>query len=131
MEHAQHPRRVRRRLTMVHEDAAGLDVGATFHVVAVPADRDAEPVRTFQLRSLRARQIGEHRSLRPTATRGGVKITAEDACESAALTKFVTTKTAGCDPCTNLVALGAFVEGQVDSANAGIYCASPSGAFLQ
>jgi transposase len=25
-----------------------LDVGATFHVVAVPADRDAEPVRTFQ-----------------------------------------------------------------------------------
>jgi hypothetical protein len=33
---------------MIHEDAAGLDVGATFHVVAVPADRDAEPVRTFQ-----------------------------------------------------------------------------------
>jgi transposase len=32
----------------VNEDAAGLDVGATFHVVAVPPDRDAEPVRTFQ-----------------------------------------------------------------------------------
>jgi hypothetical protein len=56
---------------------------------------------------------------------------AEDACESAALTKFGTTKTAGCDPCTNLAALGAFVEGQVDGANSGIYCASPSGAFLQ
>src|SRR5262249_31870696 len=48
MEHSGRPRRARRRLTMIHEDAAGLDVGATFHVVAVPADRDAEPVRTFQ-----------------------------------------------------------------------------------
>lgn len=48
MEHARQPRRVRRRLTIVNEDAAGLDVGATFHVVAIPADRDAEPVRTFQ-----------------------------------------------------------------------------------
>lgn len=32
----------------VHPDAAGLDVGATFHVVAVAPDRDAEPVRTFK-----------------------------------------------------------------------------------
>jgi transposase len=48
MGHSGRPQRVRRRLTMVHEDAAGLDVGATFHVVAVPTDRDAEPVRTFQ-----------------------------------------------------------------------------------
>src|SRR5215468_3125380 len=48
MEHSGRPRRAQRRLTMIHEDAAGLDVGATFHVVAVPADRDAEPVRTFQ-----------------------------------------------------------------------------------
>jgi transposase len=48
MEHARQPTRVRRRLTIVNEDAAGLDVGATFHVVAIPADRDAEPVRTFQ-----------------------------------------------------------------------------------
>jgi transposase len=48
MGHSGRSQRVRRRLAMVHEDAAGLDVGATFHVVAVPADRDAEPVRTFQ-----------------------------------------------------------------------------------
>jgi transposase len=35
-------------LTPIHPDAAGLDVGATFHVVAVPPDRDDEPVRTFK-----------------------------------------------------------------------------------
>jgi len=32
----------------VHPDAAGIDVGATMHVVAVPADRAATPVRTFR-----------------------------------------------------------------------------------
>jgi hypothetical protein len=32
----------------VHARAAGLDVGATFHVVAVSAELSAEPVRTFQ-----------------------------------------------------------------------------------
>jgi transposase len=32
----------------VHRDAAGIDVGATFHVVAIPPSRDAEPVRTFR-----------------------------------------------------------------------------------
>ena len=57
--------------------------------------------------------------------------TAENACEGAALTKFGTTKTAGCDPCTNLGTLGTFVETTVDGANNLIYCASPSGAFLQ
>jgi transposase len=31
----------------VHRHAAGLDVGSTFHVVAVPRDRDPDPVRTF------------------------------------------------------------------------------------
>jgi transposase len=31
----------------VNENAAGLDVGSTFHVVAIPPDRDDEPVRTF------------------------------------------------------------------------------------
>lgn len=35
-------------LTPVHRRAAGVDIGATFHVVAVPADLDAEPVRTFR-----------------------------------------------------------------------------------
>lgn len=35
------------RLSTVHPDAAGLDVGSRFHVVAVPPDRDPEPVRTY------------------------------------------------------------------------------------
>lgn len=36
------------RLNVVHPQAAGLDVGSTFHVVAVPPDLSAEPVQTFQ-----------------------------------------------------------------------------------
>ncbi len=55
---------------------------------------------------------------------------AEDACEGTALTKFGTTKTTGCDPCTNLGSLGTFVAQTVDGANNLVYCASPSGAFL-
>jgi len=35
-------------LTTINEDAAGLDVGSTFHVVAVPADRADQHVRTFR-----------------------------------------------------------------------------------
>lgn len=38
----------RRPLPRVHVGAAGLDVGATFHVVAVPPDREGETVRTFR-----------------------------------------------------------------------------------
>lgn len=34
-------------LVPIHSDAAGLDVGSTFHVVAVAPDRDTEPVRSF------------------------------------------------------------------------------------
>lgn len=35
-------------LTMVvHPNAAGIDVGGGAHVVAVPSDRDAEPIRSF------------------------------------------------------------------------------------
>ena len=37
----------RREMPAVHPDAAAIDVGATMHVVAVPPDRDPEPVRTF------------------------------------------------------------------------------------
>ena len=37
-----------RGLSLVHADVAGLDVGSTFHVVAVAPGRDPEPVRTFQ-----------------------------------------------------------------------------------
>jgi transposase len=36
------------QLLTIHPAAAGLDVGSTAHVVAVPPDRDVEPVRTFQ-----------------------------------------------------------------------------------
>ena len=41
-------RRRKNRLSTVNPNAAGIDVGSQFHVVAVPADRDEEPVRTFQ-----------------------------------------------------------------------------------
>lgn len=33
---------------LVNPDAAGIDIGSQFHVVAVSADRDPEPVRTFK-----------------------------------------------------------------------------------
>ena len=39
--------RSRREMPAVHPDAAAIDVGATMHVVAVPPDRDPEPVRTL------------------------------------------------------------------------------------
>jgi len=35
-------------LPIVHRNAAGIDIGSTFHVVAVSPDADAEPVRTFR-----------------------------------------------------------------------------------
>ena len=38
----------RQGMPQVHLRAAGLDVGSTFHVVAVPPGVDDEPVRTFQ-----------------------------------------------------------------------------------
>ena len=41
-------KRTVRKFSTVNPAAAGLDVGSTFHVVAVSADRDDEPVRTFQ-----------------------------------------------------------------------------------
>ena len=41
-------RRARDRFSTIHCDAAGIDVGSRFHVVAVAPGRDAEPVRTFQ-----------------------------------------------------------------------------------
>ena len=36
------------RLSTINPDAAGIDIGSTFHVVAVPSDRDDRPVRTFR-----------------------------------------------------------------------------------
>jgi transposase len=35
-------------LPIVHPHAAGIDIGAQFHVVAVGADRDVQPVRSFR-----------------------------------------------------------------------------------
>jgi transposase len=36
------------RLSTINEHAAGLDIGSTFHVVAVRGDQDDKPVRTFR-----------------------------------------------------------------------------------
>lgn len=35
-------------LALTHPDAAGIDIGAASHFVAVPADRDEQPVREFK-----------------------------------------------------------------------------------
>ena len=40
--------RQRTKLPMIYPRAAGIDVGSTFHVVAVPPELSAEPVQTFQ-----------------------------------------------------------------------------------
>jgi hypothetical protein len=37
-----------RMLPVLHPDAAGVDIGAEEIYVAVPPDRDAEPVRSFE-----------------------------------------------------------------------------------
>ena len=34
-------------LTLTHPNAAGIDIGSASHFVAVPPDRDDEPVREF------------------------------------------------------------------------------------
>ena len=38
----------RSTLPIIHRHAAGIDVGATFHVVAVPESVDSDPVRSFR-----------------------------------------------------------------------------------
>ena len=35
--------------TVIHPDAAGIDLASEVHYVAVPADRDPQPVRNFLL----------------------------------------------------------------------------------
>jgi transposase len=44
---AQRSSKVSRNLTMLNPNAAGIDVGASEHYVAVPAERDEQPVRCF------------------------------------------------------------------------------------
>ena len=46
-------------LSTIHSDAAGIDVGSTFHVVAVPGDRDDQPVRTFRTFTSDLHQLAE------------------------------------------------------------------------
>ncbi|UEP60200.1 IS110 family transposase [Acidithiobacillus ferriphilus] len=41
------PSKSRAALTITHPNAAGIDIGSASHYVAVPADRDDEPVREF------------------------------------------------------------------------------------
>ncbi len=41
-------RSCKKRFSTINPSAAGIDVGSQFHVVAVPADRDEDAVRTFQ-----------------------------------------------------------------------------------
>jgi len=36
------------QFSTINPHAAGLDIGATFHVAAVAPDRDPDPVRTFR-----------------------------------------------------------------------------------
>lgn len=47
------------RLSTIHPDAAGIDIGSTFHVVAVPSDRDDQPVRTFRTFSSDLHQLAD------------------------------------------------------------------------
>ena len=41
------PGKSRQALTLTHPNAAGIDIGSASHYVAVPPDRDDEPVREF------------------------------------------------------------------------------------
>lgn len=41
------PGKSRAALTITHPNAAGIDIGSAAHFVAVPPDRDDEPVREF------------------------------------------------------------------------------------
>jgi len=41
------PSKTREALTITHPNAAGIDIGSASHFVAVPPDRDDEPVREF------------------------------------------------------------------------------------
>src|SRR5712692_1440413 len=47
------------RLSTVNPDAAGIDIGSTIHVVAVPSDRDDRPVRTFRTFSSDLHQLAD------------------------------------------------------------------------
>src|SRR6478752_1839881 len=48
MEQAMSPRKSDATLSLAHPDAAGIDIGSASHFVAVPSDRDEQPVREFK-----------------------------------------------------------------------------------
>ena len=52
-------RKSTKQLSIVYPLAAGIDVGATAHVVAVPAERDGRPVRTFRTFSADLHRLAE------------------------------------------------------------------------
>ena len=51
--------RSRRRLSTINRDAAGVDIGATFHVVAVAQDRCDGPVRSFRTFTSDLRELAD------------------------------------------------------------------------
>ena len=46
-------------LDVVHPDAAGIDIGNEFHYVAVPPDRDSQPVRCFGCTTAELKAMGD------------------------------------------------------------------------
>ena len=66
------------RLSTVHPDAAGIDIGSTAHVVAVPRDRGAHPVRTFRTFSSDLYELAEWLTSRGRGpvNRGGTHVSA-------------------------------------------------------
>ena len=47
------------RMDVVHPDAAGIDIGNESHYVAVPPDRDSQPVRCFECTTAELRAMGD------------------------------------------------------------------------
>src|SRR5437879_12050670 len=46
-------------LEVVHPDAAGIDIGNESHYVAVPPDRDSQPVRRFGCTTAELREMAD------------------------------------------------------------------------
>ncbi len=44
-------------LPVIHQRAAGIDIGSRFHIVAVPPNLADEPVRTFQAFTVDVQQM--------------------------------------------------------------------------
>jgi transposase len=51
--------RAARRLSSIHTHAAGIDIGATFHVAAVGPERSEEPVRSFRTFTADLRELAD------------------------------------------------------------------------